>query len=46
MPDPRIPPLPRGRMPERWRKAAETAEAVGGEGTLIEVPARAPELPG
>ena len=37
MPTPRITPLPRARMPERWRAVAETAEAVRGESTLIEV---------
>ncbi|WP_372618727.1 carboxymuconolactone decarboxylase family protein [Falsiroseomonas sp.] len=46
MPDPRIPPLPRDLMPERWRQVAETAEAVRGESTLIEVLAQAPELLG
>lgn len=46
MPDPRIPPLPRDAMPERWRRVAETAEAVRGESTLIEVLAQAPELLG
>lgn len=44
MPQPRIPPLPRALMPERWRAVAETAEAVRGESTLIEVLAQAPEL--
>jgi AhpD family alkylhydroperoxidase len=46
MPDPRIPPLPRALMPERWRKVAETADEVRGEATLIEVLAQAPELLG
>jgi AhpD family alkylhydroperoxidase len=46
MPEPRIPPLPRAAMPERWRKVAETADAVRGEATLIEVLAQAPELLG
>jgi AhpD family alkylhydroperoxidase len=44
MPEPRIPPLPRAAMPERWRAVAETAEQVRGESTLIEVLAQAPEL--
>ncbi len=44
MPDPRIAPLPRARMPERWRQVAETADDVRGESTLIEVLAQAPEL--
>jgi AhpD family alkylhydroperoxidase len=44
MPDPRIPPLPRAAMPERWRAVAERAEEVRGESTLIEVLAQAPEL--
>jgi AhpD family alkylhydroperoxidase len=44
MPDPRIPPLPRALMAERWRQAAETADEVRGESTLIEVLAQAPEL--
>jgi AhpD family alkylhydroperoxidase len=46
MPDPRIPPLPRAAMPERWRQVAETADQVRGEATLIEVLAQAPELLG
>ena len=46
MPDPRIPPLPRTQMPERWRAVAERAEEVRGESTLIEVLAQAPELLG
>jgi len=44
MPDPRIAPLPRDAMPERWRAVAERAEEVRGESTLIEVLAQAPEL--
>jgi alkylhydroperoxidase family enzyme len=43
MPDPAIPPLAREHMPPRWRKAAETADAVRGEATLIEALAQAPE---
>ena len=43
MPDPAIPPLPRDAMPDRWRAAAETADVVRGEATLIEVLANAPE---
>jgi AhpD family alkylhydroperoxidase len=46
MPDPRISPLPRALMPERWRAVAETADEVRGESTLIEVLAQAPELLG
>jgi AhpD family alkylhydroperoxidase len=44
MPDPRIPPLPRALMPERWQKVAERADEIRGESTLIEVLAQAPEL--
>jgi AhpD family alkylhydroperoxidase len=46
MPDPRIAPLPRALMPERWRRLAETADEVRGEATLIEVLVQAPELLG
>jgi AhpD family alkylhydroperoxidase len=46
MPDPRIAPLPRHAIPPRWRAVAETADAVRGEATLIEVLANAPELLG
>jgi AhpD family alkylhydroperoxidase len=44
MPNPAIAPLPRGLMPPRWREAAERADEVRGESTLIEVLAQAPEL--
>jgi AhpD family alkylhydroperoxidase len=46
MPNPAIAPLPRAAMPERWRAAAERAEEIRGESTLIEVLAQAPELLG
>jgi AhpD family alkylhydroperoxidase len=36
--------MPRALMQPRWRAAAETADAVRGEATLIEVLAQAPEL--
>jgi AhpD family alkylhydroperoxidase len=44
MPDPRITPLPRAALPERWRAAADRAEDIRGEATLIEALANAPEL--
>jgi len=46
MPNPAIAPLARDRMSDRWRAVAETADAVRGESTLIEVLAQAPELLG
>jgi AhpD family alkylhydroperoxidase len=46
MPNPAIAPRARDAMPERWRAVAETADAVRGESTLIEVLAQAPELLG
>ena len=46
MPNPAIAPLPRDQMTARWRAVAETADAVRGESTLIEVLAQAPELLG
>lgn len=44
MPEPRIAPLARDRMPERWRAVAARADEIRGESTLIEVLAQAPEL--
>jgi AhpD family alkylhydroperoxidase len=44
MPVPAIPPLPRDAMPERWRAAADTADDIRGEATVLEVMAQAPEL--
>ncbi len=44
MPTPAIAPLDRALMEPRWRAAAETADQVRGESTLIEVLAQAPEL--
>jgi len=43
MPNPAIPPLARDLMPPRWRAAAETADDIRGEATLLEVLAQAPE---
>jgi AhpD family alkylhydroperoxidase len=43
MPNPAIPPLARDQMPPRWRAAAETADDIRGEATLLEVLAQAPE---
>jgi AhpD family alkylhydroperoxidase len=43
MPIPAIPPMPRQSMPARWREAAELADDVRGEATLLEVLANAPE---
>lgn len=44
MPTPLLPAIPRSELPPRWREAAETAQAVRGEATLIETLANAPEL--